>query len=249
MKSTELRQLIRESINEYIRDIDEAGNVAALEAKMNKTQEAIELREKKMNMDGLDEAYHDMLDKGKMKELGSEVKALKKSLAKYEKQLDKLKSKGEKKEKPELEEKEIVDEVEIDETFPESGSQLEENMDNEAYYEIVQQMKNNGANYDSVVAKLEDMGLDNRSAEIIALNALKDEDMDIYEILSLQKRAGIISETEYKVKVEEAKKMTATQKKKKEDIVKGMKKSKSFGKSKDEKSKMYATATKLATKN
>ena len=90
MKSTELRQLIRESINEYIREIDEAGNIAALEAKMNKTQEAIELREKKMNMDGLDEAYHDMLDKGKMKELGSEVKALKKSLAKYEKQLEKL---------------------------------------------------------------------------------------------------------------------------------------------------------------
>jgi hypothetical protein len=98
MKSTELRQLIRESINEYIREIDEAGNVAALEAKMNKTQEAIELREKKMNMDGLDEAYHDMLDKGKMKELSNEVKALKKSLAKYEKQLAKLKSKGEKSE-------------------------------------------------------------------------------------------------------------------------------------------------------
>ena len=139
MKSTELRQLIRESINEYIRDIDEAGNVAALEAKMNKTQEAIELREKKMNMDGLDEAYHDMLDKGKMKELGSEVKALKKSLAKYEKQLDKLKSKGEKKEKPELEEKEIVDEVAIDETFPESGSQLEE--DDTNIYETLHMQK------------------------------------------------------------------------------------------------------------
>jgi len=202
MKSTELRQLIRESINEYIREIDEAGNIAALEAKMNKTQEAIELREKKMNMDGLDEAYHDMLDKGKMKELGSEVKALKKSLAKYEKQLGKLKSKGEKKEKPELEEKEIVDEVAIDETFPESGSQLEE------------------------------------------------DDTNIYETLYMQKIAGIISETEYKVKVEEAKKkMTAAQKGKKEDIVKGMKKSKSFGKSKDEKAKMYATATKLATKD
>jgi len=46
----------------------------------------------------------------------------------------------------------------------------------------------------------------------------------------------------------EAKKMTSAQKDKKEDIVKGMKKSSSFGKSKDEKSKMYATATKLATK-
>jgi hypothetical protein len=166
MKSTELRQLIRESINEYIRDIDEAGNVAALEAKMNKTQEAIELREKKMNMDGLDEAYHDMLDKGKMKELGSEVKALKKSLAKYEKQLDKLKSKGEKKEKPELEEKEIVDEVEIDETFPESGAQLEE--------------KDMEENMD---------------------------EMDIYETLHMQKLAGIITETQYNIKVEEVNKL------------------------------------------
>lgn len=46
----------------------------------------------------------------------------------------------------------------------------------------------------------------------------------------------------------EAKKMTAAQKSKKEDIVKGMKKSGGFGKSKEEKSKMYATATKLATK-
>jgi hypothetical protein len=47
----------------------------------------------------------------------------------------------------------------------------------------------------------------------------------------------------------EAKKMTSAQKDKKEDIVKGMKKSGSFGKSKKEKSKMYATAIKLATKN
>ena len=44
------------------------------------------------------------------------------------------------------------------------------------------------------------------------------------------------------------KKMTSAQKVKKEDIVKGMKKSGSFGKSKEEKGKMYATATKLATK-
>jgi len=49
-------------------------------------------------------------------------------------------------------------------------------------------------------------------------------------------------------KMMDEKKMTSTQKNKKEDIVKGMKKSDSFGKSKDEKSKMYATATKLATK-
>ena len=115
----DLRQLIRESINEYIRGIDEAGERAAVEAKMNATKEAIELREKKMNMDGLDEAYHDMLDKSKMKDLSSEVKALKKSLTKYEKQLNKF---SPKETKPE--EKEIVDEVEVDLDEPNIGEEM-----------------------------------------------------------------------------------------------------------------------------
>jgi hypothetical protein len=165
MKSTELRQLIRESINEYIRDIDEAGTKAGLQAKIEATEGAISKREKMANMEGIDEAYHEMLDKGKMKEIGSEVKALKKSLDKLKKQLDKLNSKGTKTEKSESEDKEIVDEVEIDETFPESGAQLEE--------------KDMEENMD---------------------------EMDIYEMLHMQKLAGIISETEYNAKVEEVEK-------------------------------------------
>ena len=165
MKSTELRQLIRESINEYIRDIDEAGTKAGLQAKIEATEGAISKREKMANMEGIDEAYHEMLDKGKMKEIGNEVKALKKSLDKLKKQLDKLNSKGTKTEKPESEDKEIVDEVEIDETFPESGAQLEE--------------KDMEENMD---------------------------EMDIYEMLHMQKLAGIISETEYNAKVEEVEK-------------------------------------------
>jgi len=95
MKVENLRSLIRESINEYIREIDNAGNQAALEAKIAATEGAIEKREKMANMEGIDEAYHDMLDKGKMKEIGGEVKALKKSLDKLKKQLDKLNSKSE----------------------------------------------------------------------------------------------------------------------------------------------------------
>jgi len=207
-QENQLRQLIRESIQEYIREIDEAGNRAALEAKMTKTQEAIDLRKKKLNMEGLDEAYHDMMDKGKMKEMTSEIKMLEKSLAKYGKMLEKMDAKNAPKMeemKDEDVEEEMIDEVSIDENDPESGPQLEEETNEE----------------------------------------------QVYEMLLMQKRAGILSETEYAAKLEEleeAKKMTAAQKEKKEDIVKGMKKSKSFGKSKDEKSKMYATATKLATK-
>jgi predicted nucleic acid-binding Zn-ribbon protein len=116
MNNIKLIQLIRESINDYIREIDEAGNVAALEAKMNKTQEAIDKRKKMVAMEGLDEDMKGMIDEKKIKDTNAEIKALEKSLVKYQKQLDKIKSKSEKSEKVEdTEEKEIVDEITIGE--------------------------------------------------------------------------------------------------------------------------------------
>ena len=234
MNNPKLIQLIRESINEYIREIDHAGEEAAVSAKIAKIGEAIKSREQKMNMEGIDEAYHDMIDKGKMKELSGEVKALKKSLAKYEKQLEKLKSKGEKKEKVEdTEEKEIVDEIALDENSEDSP------------YKIKQQDPNAKFRLPGMDFEEEDFEEETETPEE---ESEMDENMNIYEVLYMQKIAGNLSETEYKAKVEEAKKMTAAQKEKKEDIVKGMKKSKNFGKSKDEKAKMYATATKLAKK-
>ena len=133
MKVENLRSLIRESINEYIREIDNAGNKAALEAKMTATQEAIDLRKKKMSMEGLDEAYHDMLDKGKMKELSGEVKALEKSLTKLKKQLDKLNSKSEPKaevvadamtEETPIEEIDITSETELEEARFKKGTDI-----------------------------------------------------------------------------------------------------------------------------
>jgi hypothetical protein len=226
-QTAQLRQLIRESIQEYIREIDEAGNRAALEAKINATQEAIDKRKKITAMEGLDEAYQEYLDKNKMKEMTSEIKMLEKSMAKYQKMLEKMDAKN----TPKMEEmkddkveEEIIDEVSIDES--ESENEEEERYDENGKPDPNGQY-DAGANY--IGPKME-------------------ESMDVYEILHMQKLAGIISEAEYKAKLEEAKKMTAAQKEKKEDIVKGMKKSKSFGKSKEEKAKMYATATKLATK-
>lgn len=107
MKVENLRSLIRESINEYIREIDNAGTKAGLEAKIAATEGAIAKREKMANMEGIDEAYHEMLDKGKMKEISNEVKALKKSLNKLQNQLSKLNSKSE----PKAEVKdEVIDE-------------------------------------------------------------------------------------------------------------------------------------------
>jgi len=169
----DLRQLIRESINEYIRSIDEAGENAALEAKMKATTEAIELREKKMNMEGLDEAYHDMLDKGKIKELSSEVKALKKSLAKYEKQLEKLKSKGEKISNVEdNENKEIVDEISL------GGEEEEEIKDKTEDF-------NDGEDYEKISREVE-YGINP--------NPMNES------FLHMQKLAGLITEAQYQAR-------------------------------------------------
>jgi hypothetical protein len=89
-----LKQLITESVNEYLREIEEAGNENAVIEKMTKCKEAIALREKKINKEGIEEAMHDMIDPKKIKELQKEVKVIEKTLKKYQKQLEKLKSKN-----------------------------------------------------------------------------------------------------------------------------------------------------------
>ena len=48
MKHNQLRQLIQESIQEYIREIDSAGDKAALDAKIKACDEAIASRTKKI---------------------------------------------------------------------------------------------------------------------------------------------------------------------------------------------------------
>lgn len=193
----DLKQLIRESINEYINGIDEAGENAALEAKMNATTEAIELREKKMKMEGLDEAYHDMLDKGKMKELSSEIKALKKSLAKYEKQLDKLKNKGAKKVK-DVEEKEIVDENVEDSPYNPKNKDnvnrfslgMEDNTeDDEERYDADGNQTDDGSyNADGNLVDLE------REIGRAEYNRVDES------FLHMQKLAGLITEAQYQAK-------------------------------------------------
>ena len=89
-----LKQLITESVNEYLREIEEAGNENAVIEKMTKCKEAIALRERKINKEGIEEAMHDMIDPKKIKELQKEVKVIEKTLKKYQKQLEKLKSKN-----------------------------------------------------------------------------------------------------------------------------------------------------------
>jgi len=96
--------------------------------------------------------------------------------------------------------------------------------------------------------------LDKLKAGGVALEASIDEQIKTLEDKisaekdKIKEMMGLVPEAGQKEMVDEKKKMTSAQKNKKEDIVKGMKKSGSFGKSKEDKSEMYATATKLATK-
>ena len=173
-----LQQLIRESIGDYMKAIEEAGEMAGHKSKMEAAKEAIEKRDITKTLDKLEEEEKMMIDEKKVKEMANEKKALEKYLAKLQKQLDKLESKADKGKKVEAtgEKEEIVDETMMDENDPENGPQLEE-----------------------------------------------EYDTNIYEMLHMQKLAGVLSETEYKVKVQEAKKKKASAsmaKKEKPEVVK-----------------------------
>jgi hypothetical protein len=124
MKLENLRSLIRESVHDYIKEIDAAAKEGAIKASIAKCEEAISIRERKMNMEGLDEAYHDMLDKGKMAELKSEIKALTKSLEKYKKQLAKIEEVD--KVKDDVVTDSEVEEVVTDETMTEDTPPIDE---------------------------------------------------------------------------------------------------------------------------
>jgi len=101
MKIENLRTLIRESIQEYIKEIDEAAETAAMEARIAKCDEAIATREAKLG--AISESDHkDLMDEGKIKGLENEIKELKKAKAKFEKlqekRANKLAGKKDKKE-------------------------------------------------------------------------------------------------------------------------------------------------------
>jgi NADPH-dependent curcumin reductase CurA len=90
MNTEKIRSIIRESIQEYIKEIDSAGTTAMYEAKMKACDEAIEKRMKKIEMAESLEEMQGMFDESKMKDLKTEIKVLEKQKAKYGKMLEKL---------------------------------------------------------------------------------------------------------------------------------------------------------------
>lgn len=97
MQIEKLRSLIRESINEYIREIDDQGTGAMFAAKKQACEEAIKKREDKLRSIDENEELKEMVDGGKLKEIEKEIKELKNYHKKLEKLEEKHANKGKKK--------------------------------------------------------------------------------------------------------------------------------------------------------
>jgi hypothetical protein len=135
MQIEKLRSLIRESINEYIREIDDQGTGAMFEAKMQACEAAIEKRETKLRSIDENEELKEMVDAGKLKEIQKEITELKK----YHKKLEKLKGKHSNKGKK----KEMTTDAKTDEEAPveEADITAEMNMDEEPLNESFLKMQ------------------------------------------------------------------------------------------------------------
>jgi hypothetical protein len=139
MKLENLRTLIRESIQEYVKEIDEAAENAAMEARIAKCDEAIATRENKLN--AIAESEHsDLIDENKVKALENEIKELKKAKAKFEKTAEKKAAKKAKKSAPKEEEDVVTDavteEAPIDETDVMAEMDVEETAINESFVKM-----------------------------------------------------------------------------------------------------------------
>ena len=93
----------KSELDKKLAEIDKAGAITTLEAKINAIDEAIEAKNSRINMVQEDENLSELIDKKRVKEMQREIKLLERSKKLYEKQLDK--ANGKKKAK-----KEIVDE-------------------------------------------------------------------------------------------------------------------------------------------
>jgi hypothetical protein len=172
MKTTTLRELIRESIQGYIREIDMVSEVAAIESKIAEAKKAMEERNSKLaEAEKLNESG--LIDEKKVKQLQKEVALLEKYTSKQEALLEKKKAKMKGKSKE-------VDDDMITEEPVEEVDGLEEM----GYVEEEDTMEE---------AKEEEM----KEGEEEKMEETLNE-----SFLRMQKLAGLITETQYRKKIQ-----------------------------------------------
>jgi hypothetical protein len=141
MKTTILRELIRESIQGYIREIDMVSEVAAIESKIAEAKNAIEERNNKLSKaDELNESG--LIDEKIVKKLQKEVALLEKYAAKQEALLEKKKAKMKGKSKEvddDMITEEPMEEIDgLEEAMMETGGEFSDKVG-----ETLEQMLNN----------------------------------------------------------------------------------------------------------
>jgi hypothetical protein len=127
MKTTTLRELIRESIQGYIREIDMVSEVAAIESKIAEAKKAMDERQAKLDeAEKLNESG--LIDEKKVKQLQKEVALLEKYASKQEALLEKKKAKMKGKNKEvddDMITEEPMEEIDgLEEAMMETGSKL-----------------------------------------------------------------------------------------------------------------------------
>ena len=96
----------KEDLMSRLKEIETAGNVAALEAKMRAIDEEVMNREGKLSMVKENDAIAEFINPTRIKEIEREIKELSNAKRKYEKMLEKINKGGK---------KEMVDELDIEE--------------------------------------------------------------------------------------------------------------------------------------
>jgi hypothetical protein len=138
MQVEKLRSLIRESINEYIREIDEAAEKAANEARISKCEEAIQMRQERLSRVEENEDLKELADGNKIKEIQNEIKMLERAKKKFEAKRAKMEGKKDKKEDKEevvtdAKEDAPVDESDVMEKMEMEGEEPKEEETTEGY--------------------------------------------------------------------------------------------------------------------
>jgi len=172
MEINRLRSIIRESISNNLKEIEDVAENAAMEAKLNAYTEAIEKVNKKIEMAESLEEMKELVDPTKLNELKKHLKTLEKSKEKLEKVKTK-KNKG----------KEVVTDEPMDESYVE-----EMDMDKNA---IVPEMG----------YAMDEVDLTPEESEELRKKAEQNPSLALPEaFLKMQKLAGVITEAQYNQK-------------------------------------------------
>ena len=181
MEINRLRSIIRESISNNLKEIEDVAENAAMEAKLNAYTEAIDKVNKKIEMAESLEEMQELVDPTKLNELKKHLKTLEKSKEKLEKVKAK-KNKG----------KEVVTDepVEEDANVEEGDKYNPENNWND---EEVDDPWNAGVSKNQPMDETKDDDKDD--------NDFYEKEMKLNEsFLKMQKLAGVITEAQYNQK-------------------------------------------------